>query len=331
MFQFAHRPRRLRKASFIRRLTSETTLTVNDLVLPVFIHQEPASKDIESMPGVQRLNQDDLWRQAEQACTLNIPALALFPVVKKEDKTEEGRTAYDDEGFLQQTVRQLKNKFPDLGIITDVALDPYTTHGQDGVLDEDGCILNDTTVAILTKQALSHARAGADIVAPSDMMDGRIGQIRDKLELEGHQNTCILSYAAKYASSFYGPFRDAVGSKKALGKADKTTYQMDPANRMEALREVALDLEQGADIIMVKPGLPYLDVVRTVKDEFACPTFVYQVSGEYSMLQAAIARGYLEGPSSILESLVAFKRAGADAILSYFALSAAKILQEVHG
>ena len=280
------------------------------------------------MPGVERLSIDELLRVAELASGLRIPALALFPVTAPDAKSLDAAAAWDDEGLAQRAVRALKQRFPDLGVITDVALDPYTSHGQDGLVDEHGYVVNDATVEALVRQALSHARAGADVVAPSDMMDGRIGAIRDALEREGHVHARILAYSAKYASAFYGPFRDAVGSAAALGKADKKTYQMDPANSDEALREVGLDLEEGADMVMVKPGLPYLDIVRRVKDTYGAPTFVYQVSGEYAMLKAAAAQGWLEERACVLESLLAFKRAGADGILTYFALDAATWLRD---
>jgi porphobilinogen synthase len=280
------------------------------------------------MPGIERLSIDELLRVGEQASELRIPALALFPVTAPEAKSPDAAAAWDDEGLCQRAVRALKARFPGLGVITDVALDPYTTHGQDGLVDASGYVVNDETVEALVKQALSHARAGADVVAPSDMMDGRIGAIRAALELDGHVHTRILAYAAKYASSFYGPFRDAVGSAGALGKGDKQTYQMDPANADEALREVALDLEEGADMVMVKPGMPYLDIVRRVKDEFGAPTFVYQVSGEYAMLRAAIGNGWLDERTCVLEALTCIKRAGADGVLSYFALQAAAWLKD---
>jgi len=280
------------------------------------------------MPGIERLSIDELLRVGERASELRIPALALFPVTAPEAKSLDAAAAWQDDGLCQRAVRALKERFPALGVVTDVALDPYTSHGQDGLVDERGYVMNDETVEALVKQAVSHARAGADVVAPSDMMDGRIGEIRAALELEGHVHTRILAYAAKYASSFYGPFRDAVGSAGALGKGDKSTYQMDPANADEALREVALDLEEGADMVMVKPGMPYLDIVRRVKDEFGAPTFVYQVSGEYAMLRAAIGNGWLDERACVLEALTCIKRAGADGVLSYFALQAAGWLKE---
>ena len=322
------RPRRMRRDDFSRRLMRESTLSADDLILPVFVHEPAGRAPVTSMPGVERLSIDELLRVAERASGLRIPALALFPVTAPDAKSLDAAAAWDDEGLAQRAVRALKQRFPDLGVITDVALDPYTSHGQDGLVDEHGYVVNDATVEALVRQALSHARAGADVVAPSDMMDGRIGAIRDALEREGHVHARILAYSAKYASAFYGPFRDAVGSAAALGKADKKTYQMDPANSDEALREVGLDLEEGADMVMVKPGLPYLDIVRRVKDTYGAPTFVYQVSGEYAMLKAAAAQGWLEERACVLESLLAFKRAGADGILTYFALDAATWLRD---
>ncbi|SKA22865.1 porphobilinogen synthase [Novilysobacter spongiicola] len=322
------RPRRMRRDEFSRRLMRETVLTTNDLILPVFVHGHDGREPVASMPGVERLSIDELLRAAEQACELRVPALALFPVTAPEAKSLDAAAAFDDEGLCQRAVRALKSRFPQLGVITDVALDPYTRHGQDGLLDDSGYVMNDETVEVLVKQALSHARAGADVVAPSDMMDGRIGQIRSALELEGHVHTRILAYSAKYASAFYGPFRDAVGSAAALGKADKQTYQMDPANSDEAMQEVALDLEEGADMVMVKPGLPYLDIVRRVKDSFGVPTFVYQVSGEYAMLKAAAMNGWLDERACVLEALTSIRRAGADGILTYHALDAARWLRE---
>ncbi|HEY4582963.1 MAG TPA: porphobilinogen synthase [Lysobacter sp.] len=322
------RPRRMRRDDFSRRLMRETVLTANDLIYPVFVHELPGRAPVGSMPGVERLSVDELLRVAEQASELRVPALALFPVTAPEAKSLDACAAWDDEGLVQRAVFALKSRFPELGVITDVALDPYTSHGQDGLIDENGYVLNDETVDALVKQALSHARAGADIVAPSDMMDGRIGEIRAALEMDDHIHTRILAYSAKYASAFYGPFRDAVGSAVALGKADKATYQMDPANSDEALREVSLDLAEGADMIMVKPGLPYLDIVRRVKDEFGAPTFVYQVSGEFAMLKAASMNGWLDERKVALEALTAIKRAGADGVLSYYALDAARWLRE---
>jgi len=317
------RPRRMRRDDFSRRLMRETQLSADDLILPVFIHELNGRAPIASMPGVERLSIDELLRVAERALSLRIPALTLFPVTAPEAKSLDGIAAWDPDGLAQRAIRALKQRFPELGVITDVALDPYTTHGQDGLIDASGYVVNDETNAALVLQALSHAEAGADIVAPSDMMDGRIGEIREALEEEGHVNTRILAYSAKYASSFYGPFRDAVGSAGNLGKGNKYTYQMDPANSDEALREVALDLDEGADMIMIKPGLPYLDIVRRVKDHFGAPTFVYQVSGEYAMLKAAALNGWIDERACALEALTSIKRAGADGILTYFALDAA--------
>ena len=322
------RPRRMRHDDFSRRLMRETVLTTDDLIYPVFVHEAKGRVAVASMPGIERLSIDELLKVAEQASELRIPALALFPVTAPEVKSLTAEAAWDDDGLCQRAVRALKQRFPELGVITDVALDPYTAHGQDGLLDDSGYVVNDATVDALVKQALSHARAGADVVAPSDMMDGRIGEIRAALELDGHVHTRILAYSAKYASSFYGPFRDAVGSAASLGKADKHTYQMDPGNSDEALREVELDLDEGADIVMIKPGLPYLDIVHRVKDAFGVPTFVYQVSGEYAMLKAAAQNGWLDERSCALEALTAIKRAGADGILTYFALDTARWLQE---
>ena len=321
------RPRRMRRDHFSRRLMRETVLTTNDLIYPVFVHELEGRAPVASMPGIERLSIDELLKVAGEMSTLGIPAIALFPVTAPEAKSLTAEAAWDDDGLCQRAIRALKSRFPDLGVITDVALDPYTSHGQDGLLDEHGYVLNDETVEALVKQALSHARAGADVVAPSDMMDGRIGAIRTELESEGFIHTRILAYSAKYASAFYGPFRDAVGSAGALGKADKYTYQMDPANSDEALREVDLDLGEGADMVMVKPGLPYLDIVRRVKDEFGVPTFVYQVSGEYAMLKAAAQNGWLDHDAVMMESLLAFKRAGCDGILTYFARDAARLLR----
>lgn len=328
MSYFPHtRPRRMRRDDFSRRLMRETTLTVNDFIYPVFVHELEGRAPVGSMPGIERLSIDELLKVAEQMCELGIPAIALFPVTAMEAKSLTAEAAWDENGLAQRAVRVLKSRFPQLGVITDVALDPYTSHGQDGLLDASGYVMNDETVEVLVKQALSHAAAGADVVAPSDMMDGRIGEIRAALEAQGHIHTRILAYSAKYASAFYGPFRDAVGSAAALGKADKYTYQMDPANSDEALREVALDIDEGADMVMVKPGLPYLDIVRRVKDQFGMPTFVYQVSGEYAMLKAAAQNGWLDERATALEALIAIKRAGADGILSYFALDAARWLK----
>ena len=322
------RPRRMRRNDFSRRLMRETSLAVDDLVCPVFVHDADGRMAVPSMPGVERLSIDELLRVAETACELRIPALALFPVTAPEAKSPDAAAAWDDDGLCQRAVKALKSRFPGLGVITDVALDPHTTHGQDGLVDDDGYVANDATVDALVRQALSHARAGADVVAPSDMMDGRIGAVRLALEAEGHVHTRILAYAAKYASAFYGPFRDAVGSAAALGKGDKRTYQMDPANSDEALREVELDLDEGADMIMIKPGLPYLDIVRRVKEAFGAPTFVYQVSGEYAMLKAAAGNGWLDERACALEALLSMKRAGADAVLTYYALDAARWLRE---
>lgn len=322
------RMRRMRRDDFSRRLMREHVLTANDLIYPVFVHEPDGREAVPSMPGVSRVSVDELLRVAEQASELRIPALALFPVTAPEAKSLDAAAAWADDGLVQRAVRALKARFPQLGVITDVALDPYTSHGQDGLVDDSGYVINDDTVEALVKQALSHAAAGADVVAPSDMMDGRIGAIRMALEEEGHVHTRILAYAAKYASSFYGPFRDAVGSAGALGKGNKYNYQMDPANSDEALREVALDLDEGADMVMVKPGMPYLDIVRRVKDEFGVPTFAYQVSGEYAMLKAAYANGWLDERACTLEALTGFKRAGADGVLTYFALDAARWLLE---
>ena len=325
----ATRMRRMRRDEFSRRMMRETTLSAANLIWPVFVvqgtHQRVA---INSMPGVQRLSIDMLLQDAEAAMKLGIPAIALFPVTEADAKSNDGRAAWDANGLAQRAVRALKKHLPELGVITDVALDPFTTHGQDGVIDGTGYVLNDETVAALVKQALSHAEAGADIVAPSDMMDGRIGAIREALEQAGHIHTRILAYSAKYASSFYGPFRDAVGSASNLGKANKYSYQMDPANSDEAMREIALDLEEGADMVMVKPALPYLDIIRRAKQEFGVPTYAYQVSGEYAMLMAAIQQGWLDQRSSVLESLLSIRRAGADGILTYFAPLAAQWLRD---
>ena len=324
------RPRRMRKAEFSRRLMRETVLTPADLILPVFVLEGRNQRQaVPSMPGVERLSADLLLPEAEQLLSLGVPAMALFPVTPPEAKSDDARAAYDPDGLVQRTVRALKKEFPELGVITDVALDPYTSHGQDGLIDASGYVMNDETVQVLVQQALSHAEAGVDIVAPSDMMDGRILATRKALEECGHIHTRILAYSAKYASSFYGPFRDAVGSAGNLGGGNKYSYQMDPANSDEALREVALDLQEGADMVMVKPGLPYLDIVRRVKDQFAVPTFVYQVSGEYAMLMAASQNGWLDERAVIMEALVSIKRAGADGILSYFSKRAAQWLQEM--
>ena len=324
------RMRRMRRDDFSRRLMRETVLTANDLIYPVFVHEAAGRAPVGSMPGIERLSIDELLHVAEQASKLKVPALALFPVTAPEAKSLTAHAAWDDDGLCQRAVRALKQRFPDLGVITDVALDPYTSHGQDGLVDDTGYVMNDETVEALVKQALSHARAGADVVAPSDMMDGRIGAIRGALENDGFIHTRILAYSAKYASAFYGPFRDAVGSSGALGKGNKSSYQMDPANSDEALREVGLDLDEGADMVMVKPGLPYLDIVRRVKDAYAAPTFVYQVSGEYAMVKAAAQNGWLDERACALEALASIKRAGADGVLTYFALDAARWLREAH-
>ncbi len=322
------RLRRMRRDGFSRRLMREHALTADDLIQPVFVLDgRDRSEPVASMPGVERVTLDRLLKQGETWLRLGLPAIALFPVVT-ERKSERAEEAYNPEGLVQRAVRELKRALPELGVITDVALDPYTTHGQDGLIDASGYVLNDETIEVLVKQALSHAQAGADVVAPSDMMDGRIGAIRSALEAQGHIHTRILAYSAKYASSFYGPFRDAVGSAASLGAGNKYSYQMDPANSDEALREVALDLEEGADMVMIKPGLPYLDIVRRVKEEFGAPTFVYQVSGEYAMLAAAAQQGWLDERATVLESLLAFKRAGADAILTYYAGRVAQWLKE---
>ncbi|MFM9912657.1 MAG: porphobilinogen synthase [Methylophilaceae bacterium] len=321
------RPRRMRKDDFSRRLMRENVLTANDLIYPVFVLDgENRSEAVASMPGVTRQSIDNLLNTAAECVKLGIPALALFPVVDQSLKSLDAAEAFNPNGLVPRTIKALKAKFPQLGIITDIALDPYTSHGQDGLIDDMGYVLNDATVAVLVNQALCHAEAGADVVAPSDMMDGRIAAIRQALEFDGHVHTRILAYSAKYASAFYGPFRDAVGSATNLGKGDKTTYQIDPANSDEALREVALDIEEGADMLMVKPGMPYLDIVRRVKQEFGMPTFAYQVSGEYAMLKAAAQNGWLDEQACFMESLLAFKRAGADGILTYYALEAARIL-----
>jgi porphobilinogen synthase len=316
--------RRMRRDDFSRRLMRETTLTPDDFIYPVFVMEGQRERvAVPSMPGVERVSVDELVRDAEEIAGLGIPAMAFFPVTPPEVKSEDGREAWNPEGLAQRAVRAIKKAVPELGVITDVALDPFTTHGQDGIIDESGYVMNDVTVEALVRQALSHAEAGADVVAPSDMMDGRIGAIRDALEESGQIHTRILAYSAKYASSFYGPFRDAVGSAGNLGKGNKYNYQMDPANSDEALREVQLDLDEGADMVMIKPGMPYLDIVRRVKDRFGAPTYVYQVSGEYAMLMAAAANGWLDERAVVLESLVAIKRAGADGILTYFARAAA--------
>ncbi|HRH88710.1 MAG TPA: porphobilinogen synthase [Rubrivivax sp.] len=324
----ASRPRRLRRDAFTRALVREHRLAPDDLILPVFVLDGSArTQDVPSMPGVQRRSIDRLYECAEQCVALGVPVMALFPVIEPSLKTPDGREATNPDGLVPRALRELKKRFPQLGLLTDVALDPFTSHGQDGLLDEHGYIVNDATVAVLTAQALVQAEAGVDIVAPSDMMDGRIGAIRGALEARGAIHTRIMAYSAKYASAFYGPFRDAVGSAANLGKSDKKVYQMDPGNSDEALREVALDLAEGADMVMVKPGMPYLDILRRVKEEFRVPTFAYQVSGEYAMLKAAAANGWLDHDAVMMESLLAFKRAGADGVLSYFALDAARLLR----
>ena len=322
------RPRRLRRDTFTRNLVRENNLTAHDLIYPVFVldgnnRREP----VASMPGVERLSLDQLLPVAQECVELGIPVMALFPVIDASLKTPDGREAWNDQGLVPRVVRALKDRFPQLGVMTDVALDPFTSHGQDGLLDDTGYILNDETVAVLVKQALTQAQAGVDIVAPSDMMDGRIGAIRAALESNGQIHTRIMAYSAKYASAFYGPFRDAVGSAANLGKSDKKVYQMDPGNTDEALREVAMDIAEGADMVMVKPGMPYLDVLRRVKDEFRVPTFAYQVSGEYAMLKAAAQNGWLDHDAVMMESLLAFKRAGADGVLTYFAIDVARKLK----
>ena len=322
------RPRRMRHDDFSRRLMRENTLTTDDLILPVFVHEQTGRAPVPSMPGVERLSIDELLRVGEQALELGVPLIDLFGVPDPSAKTADGRIAWDEDGIIQRAARALKSRFPELGVMTDQALDPYTTHGQDGLIDESGYILNDETVQAMVRQSLSHAAAGVDILSPSDMMDGRIGAIRRALEEAGFIHTKIMAYSAKYASAFYGPFRSAVGSAGNLGKGNKYTYQMDPANSDEALHEVALDLEEGADMVMVKPGLPYLDILRRVKDTFRRPTYVYQVSGEYAMLKAAAANGWLDEKAVAMESLLAFKRAGADGILTYYAFDAARWLRE---
>jgi len=322
------RPRRMRRDDFSRRLMRENVLTANDLIYPVFVLDgENRIEDVASMPGVQRQSIDVLLKTAAECVRYGIPALALFPVVDQSFKSLDAAEAYNPNGLVPRTIKALKAAFPELGVITDIALDPYTIHGQDGLIDDTGYVLNDETVAVLVRQALCHAVAGADVVAPSDMMDGRIAAIRSALEFDGHIHTRILAYSAKYASAFYGPFRDAVGSAANLGKGNKYTYQMDPANSDEALKEVALDLEEGADMVMVKPGMPYLDIVRRVKREFGVPTFAYHVSGEYAMLKAAAQNGWLDEKACVLEALLSFKRAGADGVLTYYALDVARWLK----
>ncbi|MFI8619335.1 MAG: porphobilinogen synthase [Marinomonas sp.] len=322
------RMRRMRKNDFSRRLMRENRLTADDLIYPMFVIEgENVRETVASMPGIERVSIDLLLKEAQELVDLGIPMVALFPVVSAEKKSLMAEESYNPNGLAQRAVRALKEAFPELGVMTDVALDPFTTHGQDGIIDDSGYVLNDTTIEVLVKQALSHAKAGADVIAPSDMMDGRIGEIREELEAENFTNTMIMAYSAKYASAYYGPFRDAVGSSGNLGKSNKSTYQMDPANSDEAIREVLLDLDEGADMVMVKPGMPYLDLVRRVKHELEVPTFVYQVSGEYAMHMAAFQNGWLDKDSVIMESLLAFKRAGADGILTYFAKDAARILK----
>ena len=323
------RMRRMRRDDFSRRLMRETNVTPDDLIYPVFVLEgENQREPVMSMPGVERMSIDLLVKEAKHIASLGVPAMAIFPVTPAEAKSEDAAEAFNPEGLAQRAVRAVKEAVPELGVITDVALDPFTTHGQDGLIDAEGYVLNDQTVEVLVKQALSHAAAGADVVAPSDMMDGRIGEIRDALESEGHVHTRILAYSAKYASSYYGPFRDAVGSAANLGKGNKFTYQQDPANTDEALREVALDLNEGADMVMVKPGMPYLDIVRRVKDQFGVPTMVYQVSGEYAMHMTAIQNGWLDEKAVVMESLVCIKRAGADGVLTYFAKRAAEWMND---
>ena len=325
----AIRLRRMRAHDFSRRLQRETVLTTSDLIWPVFMLEgDDATEEVTSMPGVRRMTIDHLLPAAERCLELGIPAIALFPVVGADCKSDDAREAWNPEGLVQRAVAALKARFPELGIITDVALDPFTSHGQDGLIDDKGYVVNDETVDVLVKQALSHVEAGADVVAPSDMMDGRIGAIRQALETEGFPNKQILAYSAKYASSFYGPFRDAVGSAASLGGGNKYSYQMDPANTDEALREVELDIEEGADMVMVKPGLPYLDIIRRVKETFGMPTFAYQVSGEYAMLKAATLNGWLDEEAVVLEALGCLKRAGADGILTYFAVQAAEWIRD---
>jgi len=321
------RPRRMRESSFSRTLMRENNISVSNLIYPMFVIEGIGIRqDIESMPGIQRLSIDELKKDASECHRLGIPAIAIFPYINKKLKTDDASEAFNDDGLVQRAIRELKKEIPGLGVISDVALDPFTLHGQDGLIDKAGNILNDETVSILTKQAISHAKAGADIVAPSDMMDGRVQRIRKCLEENKFINTKILAYSAKYASSFYGPFRDAVGSSELLGKSSKETYQMDPANSDEALNEVKLDIQEGADMVMIKPGMPYLDIVYRVKQTFNKPTFVYQVSGEYAMIMAASLKGWLNQDDVILESLISFRRAGADAIITYFALEVARLM-----
>ena len=323
------RMRRMRHSEFSRRLMRESSLSADNLIYPMFVIEGHSRRQaVDSMPDIERVSIDELVREAVQLAELGVPALALFPVTDPQAKSNDGKEAWNPEGLAQRAVRAVKKAVPELGVITDVALDPYTTHGQDGITDASGYVVNDITVEALVKQALSHAEAGADVVAPSDMMDGRIGAVREALEVAGHINTRILAYSAKYASNYYGPFRDAVGSAANLGKGNKYNYQMDPANSDEALREVALDLQEGADMVMVKPGLPYLDIVRRIKDTFGAPTFVYQVSGEYAMQMAAFRNGWLDERAIVLETLMSIRRAGADGILTYFAKKAAAWLKE---
>jgi porphobilinogen synthase len=322
-----NRPRRMRESSFSRTLMRENSISVSNLIYPMFVIEGTGIRqDIDSMPGIQRLSIDELIKDASECHQLGIPAIAIFPCIEKQLKTDDASEAFNDDGLVQRAIKKLKKEIPGLGVISDVALDPFTLHGQDGLIDKKGNILNDETVSILTKQALSHAKAGADIVAPSDMMDGRVGRIRKSLEENKFINTKILAYSAKYASSFYGPFRDAVGSSELLGKSSKKTYQMDPANSDEALNEVKLDIQEGADMVMIKPGIAYLDIVFRVKQTFNKPTFVYQVSGEYAMIMAASSRGWINQDDVILESLISFRRAGADAIITYFALEVARLM-----
>ncbi len=325
----AYRPRRMRRDDWSRRLIQENRLSPDDLIYPVFLLPgKNQTQTVTSMPGIERMSLDRLFSVAEECVALGVPVMALFPVIEASLKTIDGVEAFNPNGLVPNAATELKKRFPNLGIMTDVALDPYTSHGQDGILDQNNRILNDETVAVLVKQALCHAHAGVDIVAPSDMMDGRIGQIRAALENNQFIHTRIMAYSAKYASSFYGPFRDAVGSATNLGKADKKNYQMDPANSDEAIREVGLDISEGADMVMIKPGMPYLDIVHRIKDAFGYPTYVYQVSGEYAMLKAAANNGWLDHDAVMMESLIAFKRAGADGILSYFALEASRLLKK---
>lgn len=327
--QLFHRPRRLRRTDWSRRLVQENTLSSNDFIYPVFLLEgKGREEEVKSMPGVSRVTLDLLLPIAQECVQLGIPVMALFPVISSALKTTDGEEAFNPSGLIPLAVKELKKQFPNLGIMTDVALDPYTNHGQDGIIDDEGYVINDITVDALVKQALIHAQAGVDIVAPSDMMDGRIAAIRDALEAHGFIHTQIMAYSAKYASAFYGPFRDAVGSAGNLGKGNKKTYQIDPANSDEAIREVSLDIEEGADMVMVKPGMPYLDIVKRVKDELGYPTFAYQVSGEYAMIKAASINGWIDGDAVMMESLLAFKRAGADGILTYFARDAARLLRK---